>query len=103
MLPLYTGIDGEEKQGICIGTENYLAINKKVSKELRISRSISFTGCFQADTGKKYVTEKLNFNYTVYHILTKRAADDRLQKEFELLYERRQPKHRAVDFHLLPE
>ena len=28
-LPLYTGVDGEENQGLCIGTENYLAINKK--------------------------------------------------------------------------
>ena len=28
-LPLYTGVDGEENQGLCIGTENYFAINKK--------------------------------------------------------------------------
>ena len=28
MMPIYTGIDGEKGQGICIGTENYLAINK---------------------------------------------------------------------------
>lgn len=28
-LPIYTGMKGEEKQGICIGTENYFAINIK--------------------------------------------------------------------------
>ena len=33
MLPIYIGVDGEEKQGICIGTENYFAINKNVSGE----------------------------------------------------------------------
>ena len=32
-LPIYTGIAGEENQGLCIGTENYLAINSQVSEE----------------------------------------------------------------------
>ena len=32
-LPIYTGVEGEETQGLCIGTENYYAINSKASKE----------------------------------------------------------------------
>ena len=32
-LPIYAGIAGEENQGLCIGTENYLAINSQVSEE----------------------------------------------------------------------
>ncbi len=33
MLPIYIGVDGEEKQGLCTGTENYWCVNKKASKE----------------------------------------------------------------------
>lgn len=61
MLPLYTGIDGEEKQGICIGTENYLAINKNASKEKQQASLDFLYWLFSSETGKKYVTEKLGF------------------------------------------
>ena len=33
MLPIYIGVDGEEDQGLCTGTENYWCVNKKASKE----------------------------------------------------------------------
>jgi raffinose/stachyose/melibiose transport system substrate-binding protein len=61
MLPIFTGIDGEEKQGICIGTENYLAINKNVSEEKRKASLEFLDWLFSSETGKKYVTEKLGF------------------------------------------
>ena len=32
-MPIYTGVAGEETQGICVGTENYFAINSKVSTD----------------------------------------------------------------------
>ena len=60
-LPLYTGVDGEENQGLCIGTENYLAINSKVSKEKQEASLKFLEWLFSSDTGKKYVTEKLEF------------------------------------------
>ena len=60
-LPLYTGIEGEEKQGLCIGTENYLAINKKASKEDRQASLDFLDWLFSSEKGKKYVTEKLDF------------------------------------------
>lgn len=60
-LPLYTGVDGEENQGICIGTENYFAINKNVSEELQ-QKSLDFLyWLFSSETGKSYVTNKLDF------------------------------------------
>ena len=31
MLPIYIGVDGEEKQGLCTGTENYWCVNAKAS------------------------------------------------------------------------
>ncbi len=60
-LPIYTGVSGEEKQGLCIGTENYLAINKNASKDQQ-KKSLDFLyWLFNSKTGKKYVTEKLGF------------------------------------------
>ena len=60
-LPLYTGIDGEEKQGLCIGTENYFAINKNATEEQQ-KKSLDFLNwLFTSKTGKDYVTNKLDF------------------------------------------
>lgn len=60
-LPLYTGIEAEENQGLCIGTENYLAINKNATAEQQ-QKSLDFLyWLFSSDTGKDYVTNKLGF------------------------------------------
>ena len=60
-LPLYTGIEGEESQGLCIGTENYLAINKNATEEQQ-KKSLDFLyWLFSSDIGKDYVTNKLGF------------------------------------------
>ena len=60
-MPIYTGIDGEENQGLCIGTENYLAINSQVSEEKQ-QASIDFINwLFTSDTGKAYVSGDLGF------------------------------------------
>lgn len=61
MLPIYTGIDGEKGQGICIGTENYFAINKNATKEQQKASLDFLEWLFSSETGKKYVTEKLGF------------------------------------------
>jgi raffinose/stachyose/melibiose transport system substrate-binding protein len=33
MLPIYIGVDGEENQGLCTGSENYWCVNKNASPE----------------------------------------------------------------------
>ena len=33
MLPIYIGVDGEEEQGLCTGSENYWCVNKNASEE----------------------------------------------------------------------
>lgn len=33
MIPIYCGIEGEEKAGLCTGTENYWSVNKNASDE----------------------------------------------------------------------
>ncbi len=60
-LPLYTGVDGEDMQGLCIGTENYLAINKNASDADKKASLDFLDWLFSSDRGKKYITEKLGF------------------------------------------
>lgn len=60
-LPIYTGVAGEENQGLCIGTENFFAINSKVSPEKQ-QASIDFLNwLFTSDTGKAFVSNDLKF------------------------------------------
>lgn len=60
-LPIYTGVENEETQGLCVGTENYLAINKNASEEQRKKAADFLYWLFSSETGKKFVTEKLDF------------------------------------------
>lgn len=61
-LPIYIGAEGEENQGLCVGTENYFAINSEVSEEKQKLSADFLMWLFSSETGKKYVTEKLGFN-----------------------------------------
>ena len=60
-LPIYTGAEGEESQGLCIGTENFYAINSKASEEDRKAAEDFIYWLYSSNTGKKYVTERLGF------------------------------------------
>lgn len=60
-LPLYIGVEGEEGQGICIGTENYLCVNSRADAEAQ-SASLDFLEwLFSSETGMRYVREELGF------------------------------------------
>ncbi len=60
-LPIYMGIDGEEKQGLCIGTENFFAINSKASEQEQKAAADFMYWLFSSETGKKFVNEQLEF------------------------------------------
>lgn len=60
-LPIYTGIEGEEKQGLCIGTENFMCINSKASEAEQKAAEDFMYWLFTSDKGKDYVTNKLDF------------------------------------------
>lgn len=81
MLPLYTGAEGEKGQGICIGTENYLAINKNASEEQQKNSLDFLEWLFDSETGKKYVTEKLGFITPFSTFSEDELPDDPLAKE----------------------
>lgn len=81
MLPLYTGAEGEKGQGICIGTENYFAINKKASEEQRKNSLDFLEWLFSSKTGKEYVTNKLEFITPFNTFSENELPDDPLAKE----------------------
>ncbi len=81
MMPMYTGVEGEGNQGICIGTENYLAINKNASKEKQEASLNFLEWLFSSETGKKYVTEKLGFITPFNTFTDAEQPDDPLARE----------------------
>lgn len=60
-IPLYMGIEGEDKQGLCIGTENFFCINKKAS-EADQKASLDFLNwLYASEDGKEFVAKDLGF------------------------------------------
>lgn len=60
-LPIYTGMTGEESQGLCIGTENFYAVNSNASDEEKNAALDFLYWLYSSDKGKNYVTNKLEF------------------------------------------
>ncbi len=80
-LPIYSGVKGEENQGLCVGTENYLAINKNASEESKKASLDFLAWLFGSEKGKKYVTEKLGFTTPFNTFSTDETPSDPLAKE----------------------
>ncbi len=60
-LPIYTGLEGEENMGLCIGTENFFSVNANTS-EANQQASIDFVEwVFGSDEGKALVVNELGF------------------------------------------
>ncbi len=60
-MPIYTGVEGEEKHGLAVGTENYYAINSKASEEEQKAAADFMYWLYSSEEGKRYVTEELGF------------------------------------------
>ncbi|MBR6531252.1 MAG: ABC transporter substrate-binding protein [Clostridia bacterium] len=80
-LPIYMGMEGEEKQGLCIGTENYLAINKNASAEDKKASIEFLEWLFSSETGKNYVVNKLKFISPFNTFKDDEMPEDPLAKE----------------------
>ena len=80
-LPIYIGIDGEEKQGLCIGTENNLAINKNVSEQKQKASVEFLEWLFSSETGKDYAVNKLNIISPINTFKENERPDDPLARE----------------------
>jgi len=55
------GIEGEEDQGLCIGTENFFCINAKASEEKQKASADFLYWLFSSEKGKSFVTGELGF------------------------------------------
>lgn len=60
-LPIYTGMPGEEKQAICVGTENFFSINSQAPAEKQQLAADFIWWLFSSPTGKAFVTNDLKF------------------------------------------
>lgn len=60
-LPIYTGMEGEESQGLCIGTENFYAINSKASEAEQQAALDFIYWMYSSEKGKQYVTKEFGF------------------------------------------
>ena len=80
MLPIYMGLEGEDDQGLCIGTENYLAINSKASQEDQKASADFLYWLFSSEKGKRYVSEELGF-VTPFKTMTDVSLEDPLANE----------------------
>lgn len=60
-LPIYIGVDGEENQGLCIGSEANLGINNQVSEEDQEATLAFIHWLFNSETGKDFCINKLGW------------------------------------------
>jgi raffinose/stachyose/melibiose transport system substrate-binding protein len=60
-LPIYMGVQGEEAQGLCTGTENFICINAKAPQANQDASIKLLEWLFNTPEGKKNVMEKLEF------------------------------------------
>ena len=60
-LPIYTGMKVDPQQGLCIGTENFYAVNKKASAEDQKATIDFVYWLYSSEKGKDYVINKLGF------------------------------------------
>ena len=61
MLPIYIGVDGEENQGLCTGSENYWCVNNTASDE-DIQATLDFLyWCVTSETGTSAMADDMGF------------------------------------------
>ena len=80
-MPIYTGVEGEETQGLCIGTESFICINKNATDEQQKLAEDFLYWLYSSETGKKLVTEKLDFIAPFSTFEESEAPKDPLAKE----------------------
>jgi len=101
-LPLYMGLPDEARQGLCIGTENYLAINSKASPEAQKASLDFLWWLYSSDTGRRFVTEELRFLAPFTTFTASERPDDPLAREVLSWMERDDRENIPWSFTLFP-
>jgi raffinose/stachyose/melibiose transport system substrate-binding protein len=61
MLPIYIGAEGEEKQGLCTGSENYWCVNAKASADDQKATLDFLKWVVESDEGRKALSTDMGF------------------------------------------
>ncbi len=61
MMPIYMGLEDEENQGLCIGTEGFLCVNSMAKPEEQQAAKDFLFWLYSSETGKDMVINKLGF------------------------------------------
>lgn len=61
MMPIYTGVDGEENQGLCTGSENYWCVNKNASADDIQATEDFLNWVVTSDAGRDSVANDMGF------------------------------------------
>ena len=79
-MPIYIGVSGEEKSGIALGTENYLAVNSQVSETAQ-KASIDFLNWLLTGEGAKMLVDNSVVSVSPYPAFSELTPADPLGKE----------------------
>jgi raffinose/stachyose/melibiose transport system substrate-binding protein len=61
MLPIYIGVDGEENQGLCTGSENYWCVNANASEDDQKATLDFINWCVTSDKGTAAMADDMGF------------------------------------------
>ena len=85
MLPIYIGVDGEEMQGLCTGSENFWCINKNAKPENIEATKAFVEWIITSDEGRDALANQMGFvtpfstfdaGYTAHNALLDAASED---------------------------
>jgi raffinose/stachyose/melibiose transport system substrate-binding protein len=73
-MPIYTGADGEESQGLCTGTENFVCINSQADADDQAASAEFLKWLYSSETGKAFVAE--NYGVAPFKDFDNTAAEE---------------------------
>lgn len=80
-LPIYIGAEGEENQGLCVGTEAFWCVNSKASKADQKATLDFVNWLLTSEKGKDYVINQLNFTSPFDTFQANEAPSNPLSKQ----------------------
>ena len=80
-LPIYIGIENEENQGLCIGTENFFAVNSRADEIQQKAAADFIYWLFSSEKGKSFVKNELELITPFDTFSENDIPDDPLAKE----------------------
>ena len=61
VVPIYIGVEGEENQGLCTGSENYWCVNSKASAEDQQATFDFLNWVITSDAGRESMAHEMGF------------------------------------------